>query len=171
MTKRKNPNHIPKPVATLEFIVLVAPQCAGKSTFTKQAKYKDYLVASIDEEIMAQHPDLSYTEAYRQCNFAAVEKAFKRKFLEEVSKKERSIIIDKTNMTSKSRRKLLATVPPVYKKIAVLFNWDVDVLKQRSRERCISEGKCISDKVIDETVDKFVPIQACEGFDTIITLR
>jgi predicted kinase len=160
-----------KPKPRLEFLVLIGPPCCGKTTFTKQPKYKDYLVASIDDEIMAQNPTLLYHEAYQACNWKEAEKAFKARFLSEVQKKEKSIIIDKTNLGSKSRKRLLATVPPEYVKIAMIFNWDVKELKRRSKQRAITEKKFVSDKVIDFILDQFVPIQTDEGFDKVIQVR
>jgi predicted kinase len=175
MAKNKN-NKIKK--EQLEFVVLVGPPCSGKSTFVKQPKYDNYVKASIDDIIGYLHPNLTYNEAYHgngtsctHCNFLYAEKLFKRIFLNEVRKQESSIIIDKTNLTSKSRRKLLATVPDTYRKIAVVFDWDMKMLKERNEKRAKETGKFISEPVLQQMNDMFVPIQSDEGFNKVISIK
>jgi predicted kinase len=160
----------------LEFVVLIGLPCSGKSTLANKPQYKDYFKASIDDLIMALNPNLTYNEAFHNnscsyCTQLYAEKLFKQLFLSEVRKKERSIIIDKTNLTSKSRKRLLATVPSEYKKIAMIFDWDMKVLKERNAKRAKETGKFISEKVLQDMNKMFVPIKADEGFDKVVQIR
>jgi predicted kinase len=161
----------------LEFVVLVGLPCSGKSTFTKQVKYDGYFVVSIDDIIMSLYPDLTYNQAYhgehkcKHCNFIYANKIFKQLLLAEIKKKERSIIVDKTNLTTKSRKRLLATVPKEYKKIAVLFKWDMEVIKERNTKRAKETGKFISETVLNDMNSMFIPINENEGFNKIISVN
>jgi predicted kinase len=167
-----------KPVQSkLEFVVLIGPPCSGKSSFTQQPKYKDYFKASIDDLIMALNPGVTYNDAYYNnqcpyCNILYAEKLFKQLFLKAVREAEQNIIIDKTNMSSKARKKILKTVSSErYKKIAVVFDWDMKTLLERNEKRRKETGKFISEKVIREMVSNFVPIQQDESFNKVITVR
>lgn len=113
---------------------------------------------------------MDYTEAFKVCNQKDVDRLFKERFAECVANGE-SMIIDKTNLSSKTRRKLLAKVPNEYTKIAVLFDWDKKMLLERNVNRNAEEGKFIPDKVFEDMIKSFVPIKEDEGFNKVISLK
>ncbi len=150
--------------------ILIGPPCSGKTFYVNKNALSNEVVISRDAIIMELHPDLNYTEAYRVCNQKDVNRIFKERFDECVANGV-SIIIDKTNLTSKTRKKLLAKVSVDYTKIAILFDWDKKILLERNIKRNIEEGKFISDKVFEDMINSFVPIKDIEGFDKVISLK
>lgn len=150
--------------------ILIGPPLSGKSTYIKDNATYDEVILSRDSIILELHPELKYTDAFNVCNQKEVDRLFKSRFAEYISE-GKSLVIDKTNLSSKTRRKLLNRVPADYYKIAVLFNWDKKVLLERNIKREAEEGKFIPLKVIDDMLDSYVPIKDDEGFDKIIYLK
>jgi predicted kinase len=78
-----------------------------------------------------------------------------------------SIIVDRTNMNKKSRKKFLDLVPSNYKKTAIVFNISDDELQRRLKKREEETGKHIPDFVI-ESMKKSYEEPTSDEFDKII---
>lgn len=109
-----------------------------------------------------------YRRCYERQDIKAVKKLFNSRY-DNAIKERKNIIVDRTNMTSKTRRKLLARVPEEYTKIAVLFEWDYDILVERNEHRKIKENKYLPD--LNMFIDNFQPISYDEGFDKTISIK
>lgn len=153
-----------------ELIVLIGLPACGKTTFSNQEKYKDYVKVSIDGVLMEMYPGHTYNEAYKKANHKEISKIFKERYFTAL-KEGVSIIVDKTNLTSKSRRKLLATVGKDYTKIAVVFDYDLDELKRRNEKRNKEEGKHISETIYTDMIKLYSPIKTEEGFDKVVVIK
>jgi predicted kinase len=148
--------------------VLIGPPCSGKSTWVKNNTSPTDVVLSRDAIVLELCPDMNYTDAFNTCNQKEVDKIFKKRFSDAIMNGD-NIIIDKTNLTSTSRKKLLANIPDEYFKVAVLFDWDKKELLKRNIERNVKEGKFIPEKVFDDMINSFVPVRDDEGFDKVIS--
>ena len=70
-----------------------------------------------------------------------------------------------------SFRTLLASVPKIYKKIAIFFEWDEKILFERNKNRKTSrENKKLKKETIEDFIKSFQPINSEEGFDKTITI-
>jgi predicted kinase len=77
---------------------------------------------------------------------------------------DRNIFIDRTNLTIKSRKRLLDMAPKNYKKIAIVFTCDKEVHEVRLQMR---PGKTIPKGVLQSMADTFVYPTVEEGFDDV----
>ena len=154
-----------------EFIMMVGFPASGKSTYIKQLLAenpdKHYVVLSTDDilEVMANEEGLSYSEAFRQYAGKADKKV---KILFRQAKNAKSnIIIDRTNLTLKVRRKFLSQLPKEYHTKAIVFGVERDELDRRLQKREIETGKYIPAYVIDQMVGFYVPPTKAE-FDELV---
>lgn len=149
--------------------ILIAPPCSGKSTWTKAniTSMNSPYIASTDDIITSMYPELSYNEAFEKANFK-VAKRIMREQLSEAIKEGRDIIIDRTNMTIKTRKEFLKAVDDTYQKIAVVFPWDKQTFIERNEKRNLLEGKFISLKLWEDFCANYQAPTREEGFDKIL---
>ena len=144
-----------------EFIMLVGIPASGKSTFTKQLlashPEKNYAVLSTDDLLddWAEAEGLTYPQAFQKYAGRA-EKLFKIHLRQAINNK-RNIIIDRTNLTPKSRGKLLRLLPGEYKTKAVVFDVEPNEVARRLDVRAKETGKVIPDNVIANMISSYVP--------------
>ncbi len=157
---------------TKKIYILIAPPCSGKSTWRNNniASMNAPYIASSDDIITNAHPELTYNEAYAKANFKQVKKLM-REELEEAIIEGRDIVVDRTNMTVKTRRSFLNSVDDTYEKIAVVFNWDEKVFIKRNEERFLREGKNIPLKLWKDFCSNYQSPSKEEGFDKIIHIK
>lgn len=81
-----------------------------------------------------------------------------------------NIILDQTNLTTKSRKRKMdnLTNKDNYYKVAVKFSEELDVLNKRLEERN-KTGKSISDSVFESMYSRAEEINSLEDFDDILT--
>lgn len=148
--------------------MLVGVPASGKSTWAKQNKNANTLIASSDDYIekQAEKAGTTYSDVFdtfiKAANNHAIEIA-RRAFSDNMD-----LIWDQTNLTKNGRRQKLKMVPKDYKKVAVFFPTPhEDVLKKRLASR---PGKNIPDYVVSsmkKTIEK--PTKE-EGFDEVIVI-
>lgn len=146
--------------------MLVGVPAAGKSTWTKNNKTSNTLVASSDDYIeqQAQKLNSTYSDVFDQFvkagNNHAIEIA-RRAFSH-----NQDLIWDQTNLTKAARAKKLKMIPNGYKKVAVFFPTPhADVLKQRLASR---PGKNIPDYVMTSMMKSIEKPTSDEGFDEVV---
>ncbi len=96
-------------------------------------------------------------------------KQFKAEFerlLNELAKIEKNILIDMTQLSLSSRRKMLNHFPKFNKKAIVIMT-DNDELYRRNGQRFLETKKYISTKVIENMMTSFTYPVLEEGFDSI----
>lgn len=157
------------------FTVLVGLPMCGKSTWTAQNIMEGDVILSLDgimEEAgkMFHGIDNDYEMCYRTVDVKLIKRIYNDRF-DLAIKERKNIIVDKTNLTVKTRRRLLARVPREYRRIAVTFNWDMLVLEERNQQRRITHNKFIPASVIKSMSEQYVAVGSDEGFNTIITVN
>lgn len=146
--------------------MLVGVPASGKSTWVRQNKDTNTLVASSDDfiEKQAEKAGTTYSDVFdtfiKAANTYATETA-RKAFSDNMD-----LIWDQTNLTRNGRKQKLKMIPKEYKKVAVFFPTPhEDVLKKRLAGR---PGKNIPDYVITSMSKTIEKPSKDEGFDEII---
>jgi predicted kinase len=149
----------------MELIMLVGIPTAGKSTFSNNPKYKDYIRVSSDDILqeVAKERQQSYNTVFKaNIRFAQIAMM---KVLRKAIEDGKSIIWDQTNTSKKQRKEKLKHIPAHYKKTAVYFIVDLKTALQRNTQR---PGKVIPPEVLERMIKEYELPTLEEGFDTII---
>lgn len=150
--------------------VLIGPPACGKSTYRE--KLVERLVHPVvisSDDIVERHADqngITYDEAFHMLDQKVIN-AELRDRIANATKNRHDIVIDRTNMTPKSRNRFLSNVPKTYVRFAVVFDYERDALIERMHERAIKTGKSIPVSVMHNFIDSYVPPVMGE-FDDII---
>lgn len=155
------------------FVMMVGLPGSGKSTLISQLKQQlPYVIVSTDdifEQLGKQH-GLNYNQAFKQFDYKQIEKQMFDE-LKDALKAGKNVIVDQTNLTTKSRAKKLALVPKDYYKIAYVFEIDEDELKKRLQKRQQTTGKHIPEDVILQMKKSYQQPSKSEGFDEIKIIK
>jgi predicted kinase len=154
------PVQVTGPVCT----ILVGLPGAGKSTGRDAYTDVDTVILSTDDyvESLALQDGSTYNDKW-QDNIDDATKEMNMAFLVAI-KERRSIVVDRTNLTPKSRRKFLSQLPKEYTKVAVYHEIDEDVRQERMRGRV---GKTIPSFADDDMKKRYKRPETGEGFDFI----
>lgn len=152
-------------------IVLVGLPGSGKSTWIKENKHrflnKGYILSTDNMiEDFAASIDKTYDDVFNDY-IKEANKEFHKNRIPEAMKSGESIVVDRTNMNRKARKKFLDAVPDDYFKMAIVFEVDNDVLKERLEKRSKEEGKTIPSNVIESMRNSFELPSLDEGFDSV----
>ena len=149
--------------------ILVGLPASGKSTYVKKylESYPDVIIASSDDVIQeyADANGMNYTEAWNAYKDDA-DKIFKENLQNAIDEKK-TVIVDRTNLTAKARRRLLANVPKTYNKYAVVFSVPDEELNIRLVRRAEETGKHIPAYALENMRDIYEPPSEEEGFTSI----
>lgn len=149
----------------MELIMLVGIPTSGKSTFSNNPKYKDYIRVSSDDILqeVAKERQQSYNTVFKgNIRFAQIAMM---KVLRKAIEDGKSIIWDQTNLTKKQRREKLKHIPDTYKKTAVYFIVDLKTALKRNTQR---PGKVIPPEILERMIKEYELPVLEEGFDEII---
>ena len=149
----------------MELIMLVGIPTSGKSTFSNNPKYKDYIRVSSDDILqeVAKERQQSYNTVFKgNIRFAQIAMM---KVLRKAIEDGKSIIWDQTNLTKKQRREKLKHIPDTYKKTAVYFIVDLKTALKRNTQR---PGKVIPPEILERMIKEYELPTNEEGFDEII---
>lgn len=147
--------------------LLVGPPAAGKSSW-RDANQGNAVVVCRDDIMLQYAKDSNFTVDGRPMNYTeiwqhlekidehkAVDKLEQELFKQAVKDKS-DIIMDRTNMSRKSRRKWLSNVPKDYNKEAVVFATVYEDILSRNKKRALETGKNISNKLIGIMMRQFM---------------
>ncbi len=152
-------------MSTPEVIFLVGIPTSGKSTFSSDKKYKDYVRVSSDDILqeIAKERQQSYNTVFKgNIRFAQIAMM---KVLRKAIQENKSILWDQTNLTKKQRREKLKHIPAHYKKTAVYFVIPLETALKRNTQR---PGKVIPPEVLERMIEDYELPTLGEGFDEII---
>jgi predicted kinase len=151
------------------FYILVGLPGVGKSTWIKKNitdlyEYNAPLVLSSDtiiEEMCAQK-GLTYNEGF--ADFIKPATKLFNQAIDEAFEKDQNIMIDRTNLSVKSRKTLIDKVPPHYILNAIVFTCSEDVHAKRLAGR---PGKIIPAHILKSMKESYqAPIES-EGFASV----
>lgn len=147
----------PKPHTGIPFVVMVGLPCSGKSTFVSE-NLEGYSVHSRDDLVQEMFPRDTYRESFEVADHRSVDVEFDRRLMEAI-KNRQPIVVDKTNMSQRSRRGVLSNVPSEYVKEAVFMATPVSWVHDRIGRRNAEGDKVIPLSVVDKMERSFsVPL-------------
>ena len=132
------------------------------------SKNEDFHTISRDDILLKVAETDNYTEAWEKADQNIVNEKLKEKF-ESLSNSDKNVVIDMTNMTSKGRKSNNDKFKNHYK-VAVVLDWDKEILIKRNEDRNLKENKFIPINVIDSMIENYNEPNLSEGFDLIIKL-
>jgi predicted kinase len=150
--------------------MLIGPPGIGKSTYIKEMLLPngEYTVVSTDNllEEKGKKIGLSYNEAFNEFNFKEIEKEFFINLKIAINERQ-DIVVDRTNMSKKGRRRVLNLFPKDYLKIGILFDFSNRAKLDTQLNKRLSEtGKHISKKTVDRMIESYKE-PTLEEFDYI----
>jgi adenylate kinase family enzyme len=156
-------------------ILLIGLPNSGKSTLRNELnKFGEYFVLSRDDLLETFYEvktgqKASYNEMYNYIHnddniLKEFEKCFKSQI--EQAQKYNNILVDMTQLSLSSRRKMLNNFQN-FRKSAIVLMTDNDTLFKRNKERFEKTNKFISEKVIFNMMTSFVFPVLEEGFEDI----
>lgn len=150
--------------------ILIGPPASGKSTYREEllTQNPDLVIISSDDliEDFARENQMTYSEAFHQVDMKAVDRMVRERFLRAISE-GRDVLVDRTNMTVKSRNRFLSQLPKHYTRVGVVFEVPRDVLDARIAARAAATGKNIPASVVDHMISTYQEPTASE-FSTVI---
>ncbi len=142
---------------TNEVVFLIGTPYSGKSYYTKYMKnnsksdYKNFEIVSRDDMIDILNTDKEpYDVFFKKVNQNTVNTLLEHSFNKNINE-NKNIIVDMTNMSKKARRSKLLKFPKSYKKTAIVFLTDMELITKRMLDR----DKKVPASVINEMVNGF----------------
>ena len=154
-------------------VVLTGLPASGKSTLRKALvdrwRLPGLVACSTDDylEAVAEMRGISYNAAYLENSDEALEH-FNHALIVALHN-DRDILVDRTNLTVKARRRVRANVPKYYTEISILCDCGFDERNRRQNERDASGERGIPARAIQDMRDYFVAPGPDEGFDFRLT--
>ena len=146
--------------------ILLGLPASGKSTWRNEMfrNYPDVVILSTDDiiEKYALANNKTYNEIFKDYIDTATTEMFQQ--FKKAIKEKKNIVIDRTNLTVKSRAKFLSQLPKEYVPVAIVFECHPDILVKRLVAR---PGKSIPDHVMEDMKSRLEMPSSRESFDSI----
>lgn len=153
-------------------ILLCGPPGSGKTTF-RQQYLSNFQAFSTDDLILAQAEDVGSTyEAIFATYFKTAQKRYDAA-LEDALYHGRTVVIDRTHTTVKSRKRTLDKLPKIakYKKVAIRFHEPYYILLERIEKRALQGGHRPPENVILDMYHAYEYPDLSEGFDLVLDAK
>lgn len=140
---------------------------SGKSSYGA-SHFPDYVRLSTDDYIewFASQVNSTYNEVFEsQIKTAHSVMDLVRLF---AINNNSLIYWDQTNLTVRTRKQKLNSIPSHYRKIALFFNVPIEVCSERNKQR---KGKVIPQRVMLQMQESLAPPTLDEGFSEIIIIK
>lgn len=152
-----------------KLIVMVAIPGSGKSTFVNREKTPETFVFSTDDyiESRAKEQGKTYSDIFKDT--IAQAEMYMNIGLQSALAKDKDVIIDRTNLNKKVRRRVLSQIKKNYEKVAVVIMppSSKEEWMELNRRLAGRSDKQIPDRVIKSMFDSFEEPSLDEGFDKI----
>lgn len=148
--------------------ILVGPPGVGKTTFV-QKHLENVEVLSTDNILLAiaKEEGITYNEAFEK-HFGKAQAQFDAKMTDCIVNKK-SFVVDRTNLTVKTRRRTLSRLSNDYTSTAFVFSVPpVDELVERITKRAEENTQFVPRFVIEDMLKKYEAPTSLEGFGMII---
>jgi predicted kinase len=150
--------------------ILIGPPACGKSTWTEShlaSTDRPTTVLSSDAfiEQWAKENGKTYSEAFGLLDLKEIEQKLDLA-LRDAARERKDIIVDRTNMRLRVRRRWLGQTPKNYVRVGVEFPIDQNVLFERLDSRAKATGKVIPHQVVLDMIENFQQ-PTYEEFDVI----
>jgi putative nucleotidyltransferase with HDIG domain len=134
-------------------VIMVGLPCSGKSSFAELIDHfsENSVIICRDTILQNMYPELSYNDAFAIVDQKLVNKKFNEE-LEKAKKTAETIIIDKTNMTKKARKRMLNGFGDEWGKEAVVMLPSMLEIRDRN---CRRSGKYIEGTVFNKMISSF----------------
>lgn len=146
--------------------MMVGMPCSGKSTFIEKFsnKFNDFVIISTDNiiEDRAKEQGKTYNEIFKS-EIKSATKEMNEKLAQAIQNGD-NIIWDQTNLTVKSRKSKLSSIPKDYQKVAMYVETDLETIKARNTR----PGKIIPESVIDNMWGSVEVPNIAEGFHAVL---
>ena len=142
------------------YVLIGLPAC-GKSTWREKHLAAnptvDFAIISSDDmvEEIAREKGITYDEAHKIVDWKSVNTRMKYRFRDAL-KAGKDVIVDRTNMSRKSRKMFLKDLPEGYETVAVNFQICDHELRRRLDARAEATGKSIPADVLKSMSDRYV---------------
>lgn len=146
---------------------LIGPPASGKSTWGSNNAGGCIIISrdNIVDEIR-KGTGMSYADTFKNNEFQNKVNKILNDHINNTIKSGKDIVVDMTNMSKKSRNKILSKIPKNYTKNAVVFNVSRDELIQRLKKREDETGKHVGINIVDNMISNF-EIPTKDEFDNI----
>jgi predicted kinase len=141
-------------LSTKTCTILVGPPLSGKSTWLKTNLEAGAVVISRDDLVMEFGGDVSYSVNWAKVDQEAIDKELIRRKQEAIAA-GKSIVLDLTHCSPKSRRQSFGQLTPSYKRKAVVFFSPLSLLIERNEKRSREENKSLKNEVVYRFVQGF----------------
>jgi predicted kinase len=150
-----------------ELVIAIGLPGTGKSTYIKR-KYNNYIIVSNDSvvERLASKLGATYNQMFDALGRDNIIEMGKKEFMAAL-KRDKSIVLDNTNLTKAIRKQYLKLAPD-YRKVALVFNISKGELAKRLKSREQKTGKSIPPDVMKKMEKDYEEPNKTEGFDEII---
>ncbi len=143
--------------------ILCGLPCSGKSTTAQRYKDIGFTIISRDDIVMELSGKEKYDEAWKIVDQNKVDKIEQQRFSQAI-KENKNIVIDKTNLSRKNRRKYISALPDNYIVDCLIFATPYDEIMERNTQR---EGKTIPKSVYFDMMKSFCLPLKSEGINEI----
>ncbi len=141
--------------------ILIGLPASGKSTWREShlaanSTVETVIISSDDivEEI-AKEKGVTYDEAHKLVDWKYATSRMRTHFRQALNKGQ-DVIVDRTNMSRKSRKMFLKDLPEGYESVAVVFTVPDTVLQERLNARAAATGKSIPKDVIENMASRYM---------------
>ena len=158
------------PAKCSKIIFLIGPPASGKSTWTKAhlaVTDTPTVVLSTDDQVeaYAKANGLTYSQAMAKVDFQGFERNMAGSLRVAVAE-HKDIIVDRTNMRTRARRRWMSEVPRHYVRVGIEFVVEPEVLYARLKRRLHETGKDVPRNIVRGMIETYQP-PSYEEFDIL----
>lgn len=152
------------------YIPVGLPGC-GKSTYFKQLKNDNSNLVKLSSDAYIEYQGSLLGLSYKDAFPLLIDDATKHynEQLENSIKNRQDIYIDRTNLSKKSRIKLINKLPKDATIIGIYFDINDEIIDKQNKSR--GEGRCINQEIIDNMKKYASKPTIDEGFTEIIVVK